>query len=301
MANLKWWCVAVASVAASAAVFAQDEAALARARAAQYAGGFGTYAGAPRRVDGRIDCDRLVSELVDLRVTAYSFLIWTGEKDWDDLQLFLPKAAKQGIKVWVTLVPPSESPPKAKNYSEPHRLDFQKWAEEIARLSVREKNLVGWSIDDFATNTKAIGIDKLGAALTAARAINPRLAFFPCVYFRYVTPAFVRDVGPLIDGIFFPYRAESTKANLVELAPLEDEVRLLRERLGADKAVVFMLYASRHSTLGATSAAYCDAALQSARKVADGVIVYVHQDPERSAEKYQIMRRLFREWAAAKR
>ena len=66
MATRNWWCVLVACIATSAAVVAQDERALAQARAAQYAGGFGTYAGAPRQSDGRIDVDRLVRELVDL-------------------------------------------------------------------------------------------------------------------------------------------------------------------------------------------------------------------------------------------
>ena len=274
---------------------------MAQVRAGQYAGGFGTYAGAPRGADGHVDIARLLRELADIRATAYSFLVWTAATDWDDLQVFLPKARAQGLKVWVTVVPPSESPPRTKNFSEPFQLDYQKWAEEIAKLSVKEPNLAGWSIDDFVWNTKVLTAEKMGAAVRASQAINPRLAFFPCCYYRAVTPAFVKEFGPIIDGIFFPYRAESTKANLVELAPLENEVRIMRERLGPEKAVVFMLYASRHSTLGASSAAYCDAALQSAHKAADGVMVYVHQDPERSAEKYEAIRRLFREWGAERR
>ena len=280
-----------------ATVSAQDGGEMARVRAGQFVKGFGTYAGAPRLPDGRVDVERLLHELADLRATAYSFLIWTAATDWEDLQLFLPKARAQGLSVWVTLVPPSESPPRSKHFSEPFRLDFVKWAEEITRLSVRESNLVGWSIDDFATNTKAITLEKLREAMRTSRAINPRLAFFPCVYFRYVTPAFVRDVGPLIDGIFFPYRNESTKANLTEAGAVAEEVRILRERLGREKTVVFMLYAARHSTLGATTVEYCDTALQAARKTADGEIVYVHQDPQKSPEKYQLIRRLFRQWA----
>jgi hypothetical protein len=156
---------------------------------------------------------------------------------------------------------------------------------------------VGWSIDDFATNTRAIGLENLRAAVGAARAINPRLAFFPCVYFRYASPAFVRDLGPIIDGIFFPYRNESTKANLTDTAAVAEEIRILHERLGPGKAVVFMLYASRHSTLGSTTPEYCETALNAARPAADGVIVYVHQDPQKSPEKYQIIRRLFGAWA----
>jgi len=301
MRNRIWRVVAWMLVGASMLVIgapAQDEATMAKVRAGQYAHGFGTYAGEPRLASGRVDVERLLRELADIHATAYSFLIWRAATDWEDLHEFLPKARVQGLKVWVTIVPPSESPPRTQNFSEPFRLDYQKWAEEIAKLSIAEPNLVGWSIDDFVWNTKELTAEKMGAAVRAARAINPRLAFFPCCYFRAVTPEFVRDFGPIIDGVFFPYRAESTKANLVEAGPVEDEVRIMHERLGPGRPIVFMVYATAHSRLGATSVAYCDAALQSARKAADGVIIYVHQDPQKSPEKYATIRTLFRQWAA---
>ena len=37
-------------------------------------------------------------------------------------------------------------------YSEPFRLDYGRWAEEIARLSLQHTNLTGWVIDDFYAN-----------------------------------------------------------------------------------------------------------------------------------------------------
>lgn len=298
MTKQNWWSIAILTMAAVTSMPAQDDAAMAQLRASQFANGFGTYGGEPRLASGRVDIGRLLRELADIRATAYSFLIWRAPTDWEDLHLFLPKARAQGLKVWVTVVPPSESPPKNTRFSEPFRLDYQKWAEELAKLSVAEPNLVGWSIDDFVWNTKVLTAEKMGAAVRAARAINPRLAFFPCCYFRAVTPEFARDFGPIIDGIFFPYRAESTKANLVEAGPVEDEVRILRERLGPARPVIFMFYATAHSRLGASTNAYVDAVMQSGRKAADGVIVYVHQDPQKFPEKYETIRRLFREWDA---
>ena len=56
----------------------------------------------------------------------------------------------------------------------------------------------------------------LGSMLGAARAINPRLAFVPCLYYRQITEKFAASHGPLIDGILFPYRNESVKANLTD-------------------------------------------------------------------------------------
>ena len=106
-----------------------------------------------RRPDGRVDTDAMVKRLKDLGVTTYYWLVWHAATDWDDLKVFLPKAAEAGIDVWVYLVPPSESPPKyGTHYSEPFRLDYVRWGEEIARLSLKHPNLTAWVIDDFYAN-----------------------------------------------------------------------------------------------------------------------------------------------------
>lgn len=118
-------------------------------------GSFGTYDAEPRKPDGRVDVERLVAELAALQANTYNFLVWRAATDWEDFKLFLPQARKKNIKVWVTLVPPSESPPHTKEYSEPFRLDYQRWAVEIARLSVRQPNLVAWSLDDFSYDSSA--------------------------------------------------------------------------------------------------------------------------------------------------
>ena len=65
-----------------------------------------------RRPDGRVDVDAMAARLKELGVTSYYWLIWHAATDWDDLKLFLPKAAQAGIAVTVYLVPPSESPPQ---------------------------------------------------------------------------------------------------------------------------------------------------------------------------------------------
>lgn len=111
-----------------------------------------TYCSAPRKADGRVDVDRLASELADVGADTYSFCIHRAATDWDDLQLILPKARAKQIRIWASIVPPSESPPRVKLYAEPFRLDYQRWAVEFAKLSLREPNLVAWSIDDFTYN-----------------------------------------------------------------------------------------------------------------------------------------------------
>src|SRR5262249_22551243 len=89
-----------------------------------------TYCSAPRKPDGRVDTERLVSELVEVGANTYSFCIHAYATDWDDLQLILPRARERGIRVWGSIVPPSESPPRVKAYAEPFRLDYQRWAVE---------------------------------------------------------------------------------------------------------------------------------------------------------------------------
>src|SRR5262245_4401121 len=117
-------------------------------------GCLGTYHGEPRLANGRVDCHQLLAELAEIRANTYSWLIWEKPTDWDDLKLFLPLARAQKIRVWVTLVPPSESPPLTSHFSEPFRLDYARWGIEIARLSLQETNLVAWSIDDFPYDTE---------------------------------------------------------------------------------------------------------------------------------------------------
>ncbi len=101
-----------------------------------------------RRSDGHVDTDATVQRLKELRITNYYWLIWHAATDWEDLKVFLPHAAQQNIETWVYLVPPSEGPPNGYPASEPFKLDYLRWAEEIAHLSLRHTNLTGWVIDD---------------------------------------------------------------------------------------------------------------------------------------------------------
>jgi len=164
------------------------------------------YDAESRRADGRVDVDALVARLHDLGVTTYYWLIWHAPTDWDDLKLFLPRAAQAGIDVWVYLVPPSESPPKyGSRYSEPFRLDYARWAEEIAKLSLRQPNLTAWVIDDFYANRGFFTPTYLREMQARAKAVNPRLAFLPLMYFAEIGTGFVEAYRPVIDGVVVAY------------------------------------------------------------------------------------------------
>ena len=267
-------------------------------RARAVVGTRATYCNAPRNANNRVDVDRLMAQLAELHANTYSFCIHGYYTDWDDLKLILPRAREKGIRVWASIVPPSESPPRAGMYAEPFKLDYERWAVEFAKLSLQETNLVAWSIDDFTHNlAKTYTPEYVRKMLAASHQINPKLAFVPCCYFPAIKPAFVTNYCSLLDGILFPYRHELAKANLKDPSLVEPELKRIKELVGPSLPVVLDIYATAHSRLGATTPEYVEQAMIAGHHAADGVMIYRHQDPEKDPEKYQIIKRLFGSWA----
>src|SRR5436190_12296038 len=146
-------------------------------------------------------------------------------------------------------------------YAEPFRLDYERWAIEFAKLSLREPSLVAWSIDDFTHNLKFYTPDYFNRILHAARQINPKLAFVPCCYYPAITAQFATNYGPLIDGILFPYRHESAGANLTDASKVEAELQAIKHIVGPSLPVILDIYASPHSRLGPTTSEYVEQAM----------------------------------------
>jgi len=255
----------------------------------------GTYGNPPRFENGRVDLKRLISELKEIHANTYHWLIYENLNDWDDLKAFLPLARKAKLKVWACLVPPTESKPVTKYSSEPFCLDYERWATELAMLSLAEPNLVVWSIDDFVHNLTFYTPEYVEKLVRTARAINPKLAFIPCCYYKQTTPSFAKSYGHLLDGILFPYRAESVKANLQDATQVENEIAKLREIFGIpDFPIILDIYASPHSRLGSSTPEYVKDVLTAGLKSADGVLIFRHQDPVKSPEKYMIIKEGFK-------
>ena len=110
--------------------------------------------------------------------------------DWTKLIDSLSKAKMAGINIYVSLLPPSKTPPICPtcNYSEPYRLDFIHWAKEIANLSLRYSNLTGYAIEDFQENLNLGYIRQtyIDSMITAGKSINPRLQFITLHNIYYV-------------------------------------------------------------------------------------------------------------------
>ncbi len=157
-----------------------------------------------RGSDGRVDTEALAGRLKELGVTTYYWLVWHAATDWEDLKLFLPRAAAAHIEVWVYLVPPTEGPPQYPA-SEPFKLDYPRWGEEIARLSQTWSNLTAWVIDDFYANHQLFTPAYIRAMQARAHRLNPNLRFLPLMYFPEITPEFVKEYGENIDGVVVAY------------------------------------------------------------------------------------------------
>lgn len=257
----------------------------------------GTYDNEPRLTNGHVDCEKLLSELTELRANTYNWLVRHKATDWDDLKTFLPFARKNKINVWVTIVPPTESSP---NYSdsEPFKQDYLKWAEEIGKLSAKEKNLVAWSIDDFMSNAKTFSPEMLGKMLAKAHAANPQLAFVPCIYFRDVTPQFWKNYGTLLDAILFPYLAESGQGNLSDATKVESEIQKIKSIVGENTPVILDVYATQHSAHPQGSQPpYVREVMERGHRAADGVLIYCHQGKKENPEKFAIIKEQFHQWA----
>lgn len=253
----------------------------------------GTYATPPRINNKNVDITKLITELKELNVNTYNWLIWQHTSDWEDLKLFLPEAAKHHIKVWVTVVPPSESKPKAKWNSEPFGMDYIKWAREIAKLSLQYKNLIAWSIDDFAHNLNTYTPEYLQQMLSAASNINAGLQFIPCLYYRQINESFANKYGALLSGILFPYRAESKGANLQDATAVKNEIENIRKLFKKGLPVYIDVYLTAHSRLGASTPQYVHDVMVEGKKYADGVLIYTHPNPVTNAEKYKVVKEGF--------
>jgi hypothetical protein len=292
---MKWYICAVLFLWNASFVNAKDDAIANRRQALSQS--YGTYGFSFRGPDGRFDHARLLAELGELHANTHNWLIGKAS-DWEDLQAFLPLARKHGVRVWVSLLPPSES--REGHFCEPFRLDFEKWAGELAALSIREPALVAWSVDDYAYNLKtAFTPEHMRAIIAAQRAKNPKFAFVPCVYYKQATANFAKRYGEYLDGILFPYRSESTTAGLTDATQVASEVKTLKDRFGHDFPIIVDIYATRHSRLGASTAEYVEQVMKLAHPVADGVHIYRHQDKHNSneREKYEVIQRVMSSWS----
>jgi len=258
-------------------------------------GTLGDYDSEPRTPDERVDIPRLIEQIRTANMNMYDFLIWHKPTDWEDFQAFLPEAQKAGIKVWVTLCPPSEQGGNMP-HSEPYRLDFIKWADEIGKLAARYDNFVAMVIDDFVSsgNARLFTPDYVQEMVATLRAHRPDMAFLPVVYSNTVgSTRWIEAYGPHIDGIVFPYREYVTGDRL------QEQLEACRRWIGPERLLLTNVYASGSGGGAAPerTARYMRNTLTVSRHHSDGIRIYclpkekLLEDP-----RYAVTAELYGKW-----
>ena len=84
-------------------------------------------------------------------------------------------------------------------------MDYGRWAEEIARLSLQHTNLAAWVIHDFYANHAFFTPTAVRDLQKRAKGINPGLRFLPLMYYGEIRRPFVEDYREVIDGVVVAY------------------------------------------------------------------------------------------------
>jgi hypothetical protein len=256
------------------------------------------YAGTLRestpRADGinHVDTPRMIQRLKQLHITTYWFLVWYTPTEWQDFVTeFEPAAEKAGINVYLYLVGPSECKPVC---SAPYNTDFVAWGHAIGALSRDHPNIKGWAIDDFIYNTTLFTPQYVKSFVDAGHAENPNLKFYSQVYQNNLTPQFVQDYTPVVDGYVLAFRDDpyhNTQVTSSLSGQLDSDVSMVRSY---GKDLVLMTYAGNLSgTAMPPSRSYVDTVTRiglsylRAGKLA-GLVQYVLSldDQQESAASY---------------
>ncbi|MFB3897632.1 MAG: hypothetical protein ACE14V_15170 [bacterium] len=256
------------------------------------------YAGMLYTPEGEVDIKSTLARLEDLGVNAYTYLIWQkSEKELAALPAFCDQAAKLGIEIWVYLVPPSEAPLNqqaqiADRKYPPFDMDYQKWAEAIAQISVTHPNLTLWMIDDFDANLDYFTLDYVKQMYETSKQLNPKLLVGYCVYHnrlkKYVDAGYMPYTDALLwgyqDGYWLYPDAGISPATLP--AEINEYYQVCK-----DKPIIPGIYFSRHSSwpkdrptlnylLQAMNIAYDQAG-----------IVWVYTTPSPESPKYNLVKK----------
>lgn len=203
-----------------------------------------------RKTDGRIDIPATVAALKKMSANTYLYATWENENDFSDLPAFADTAAKEKIQVWVYLLPWSlTAPDRPRGPSpKPYGNDYVAWARAIGRQSVEHPNITGYVMDDFYENVSSGRFDEdvVKAMVDTGKKYNPKLRFFPIVYFQQPWAEFVKRFNKFVDGALVCYPKSMTQ--------IENAARYLRdERHGT--AVLFRMGARQRVEGGTVATA----------------------------------------------
>ncbi|MFH0957037.1 MAG: hypothetical protein V1813_04215 [Candidatus Aenigmatarchaeota archaeon] len=239
----------------------------------------GVYGAPPRTQNGSLDMDRLFLKVSASGADTYNFLLTDTPRDLSELERLLPEAQRRGIKIWATILPPSELSPEMR--MDMRYVDYVGTAKKIAGLSVRYENLEAWSIDNVAVDSGFFTASYLSAITSGAKEANPELLFIPVVYYANVASSGFSERASFFDGVQF-YYTHFPAGESDESAVLLPMLQELRESF--DGKVVLGIYASPWSKDYPTSPSYVEQLLKLAKQHTDGAMIYtMDQEGEKLA------------------
>ncbi|MCM8807703.1 MAG: hypothetical protein NC926_07165, partial [Candidatus Omnitrophica bacterium] len=262
-----------------------------------YRGIISAYAGTIYKKDDTVDIDAILSRIKELGVNCYTYLIcYKSEKELKDLPEFLKKAKEEGIEVWVYIVPPSEAPidrDKAiyeRKYP-PFDMDYLKWAEKIAEISLEYPNLTLWMIDDFDANLNFFTLDYTKKIYEKTKEINPKLLFGVCVYYDSIENFVKMGYLPYFDAILWGFQHSSIKFPDCGLKADSLSVEINDYyKLCPDKILIPCIYFTPHSSwpFGRPTREYLEKALEIAFNEAG--ICWIFTMPKPGTMQYEIVK-----------
>ena len=220
-----------------------------------YRGIISPYWGMIYTKDGIPDIDKMIERLKALGVNCYAYLIaYRSEKELEKLPEFCKKARDENIEVWVYLVPPSEAPinrfkPIEERKYPPYDMDYLKWVEKIAQISLENPNLTLLMIDDFAHDLKFFTIDYTKKIYEKIKTINPKLLFGVCVYYEEIENFVKRGYIPYFDAVLWGYQHNSRIEPECGLSAKSLSIQINKYyKMCPDKIIIPCIYFQPHSS-----------------------------------------------------
>ncbi|HZW38235.1 MAG TPA: hypothetical protein VFF33_02955, partial [Ignavibacteriaceae bacterium] len=117
----------------------------------------------------------------DLLFSSPSEWIICGPNSWEELKNYLPEAKMSGVTIKVVILPPFQSTNICTegSYSEPFQNNYIRWAQEIAKLSLRYSNIVQYEIYQLRENLNLGYLRRayIDSMIVAGKTLNPKLQF----------------------------------------------------------------------------------------------------------------------------
>lgn len=273
-----------------------------------YRGIVSAYAGMRYLQDGTPDIQATISLLKDLKVNCYTYLIaYRSDKELASLGDFCDKALKERMEVWVYLVPPSEAPqngekPISERKYPPFDMDYLKWAEAIAKISLEHPNLTLWMIDDFDSNLGFFTLDYTKQVYQTTKKINPKLLFGVCVYHENLENFIKAGYLNYVDSLLWGYQHNSSLYPDCGFSPNTLPLEI-NDYLKKGKIAIPCIYFTPHSSWpkGRPTKEYLEKAMDIAFEQAG--IVWVYTTPTPGTFQYDVVKKFtdkhklpFRKW-----